>query len=47
MEEKQLKKKKSIIVTIVTMVLLVLIVGVSYAFWQLTKLQSDTNIITS
>ena len=30
-----------------SIVALLLIVGVSYAFWQKTKIQEDTNIVAS
>ena len=38
------KKNRTIIVIIVTMTLFFLIVGISYAYWQKTKVQSDKNI---
>ena len=48
MDKEQVKKKKKIIlISSITIATLILIVGISYAFWQTTKLQNDTNIIAS
>ena len=41
------EKKKAIIISSMSIVALLLIVGISYAFWQTTKIQEDTNIIAS
>ncbi len=46
-EEKINNKKRTILICSITVVAVILIVGISYAFWQLTKLQEDTNIISS
>lgn len=41
------EKKKVIIISSMSIVALLLIVGISYAFWQTTKIQEDTNIVAS
>ena len=40
-------KNRTIIAIIATMSLFLLIVGISYAYWQKTKVQSDKNIIST
>ena len=48
MELKEENQKRKVIVTSSISILgLLLIVGISYAFWQITKYQEDQNVITS
>ncbi len=48
MERKEENKKRKVIITSsISILLLLLIVGISYAFWQATKVQEDSNIISS
>lgn len=46
-EETYQKKKKMLILSIVCTIGIMLIVGVSYAFWQKTKTQEDQNVIAT
>lgn len=46
-KEQKDNKRKVIIASSISIVALLLIVGISYAFWQTTKIQEDTNIIAS
>ncbi len=47
MEEEQVKKKKIILISSITIVALILVVGISYALWQQTRVQEGTNYIAS
>ena len=46
-EEKINSKKKTILIGTITIIAVILIIGVSYAFWQITKIQEETNVIAS
>ena len=46
-ETKISSKKKTMLICSITIVAVILIVGISYAFWQATKVQEDSNIISS
>ena len=39
--------KKSTLLTIVILILVCIILGVSYAYWQITRTQNDKNIVTT
>ena len=47
LKEEKNKKRKVIVTSSISILVLLLIVGISYAFWQTTKVQNDTNIIAS
>ncbi len=46
-EEKMNSKKKAMLICSITVLAVILIVGISYAFWQVTKVQEETNVIAS
>ncbi len=46
-EEQLQKKKKTLILSIICTVGIMLVVGVSYAFWQKTKTQENPNVIAT
>lgn len=46
-EEQYKKKKKLLLLSIVCTIAIALGIGISYAFWQETKVQEETNVIAS
>lgn len=46
-EEQYKKKKKMVLLSLFCTIAVMLVIGISYAFWQKTKVQEEANVIAS